>query len=55
VRRHAKEELDKMKKNKEISEDQAHDATDRLQKVTDKWIKKVDEVLAKKEKEIMEV
>lgn len=55
VRKHSKDEIDKLKKSKELSEDLAHDATDKLQKLTDKWIKKVDEVLAKKEKDIMAV
>ncbi|MCC5876723.1 MAG: ribosome recycling factor [Candidatus Sumerlaeia bacterium] len=55
VRRHSKDEIEKLRKDKELSDDQAHDANDDLQKLTDKWIKKVDEHLAKKEKEIMEV
>jgi ribosome recycling factor len=55
VRKHTKEHFDKMKKGKELTEDQLRDANDELQKVTDKWIKVVDEHLKKKEKEIMEV
>lgn len=55
VRRHSKDDIEKLRKDKELSDDQAHDANDELQKITDKWIKKVDEHLARKEKEIMEV
>lgn len=55
VRKHSKEEIEKLKKAKTLTEDLAHDATDKLQKITDKWIKKVDESLAKKEKDIMAV
>jgi len=44
-----------MKKNSEITEDDQRDAEERLQKITDKGIKDVEEVYARKEKEIMEV
>ena len=55
VRLHVKQHLDKAKKNKEAAEDEIHKHNEALQKQTDKWIAKVDEVLKKKEKEIMEV
>lgn len=55
VRKHSKDSIDKLRKDKVLSEDLSHDAIDDLQKITDKWITRVDEVLAKKEKEIMEV
>lgn len=55
VRKHSKEVIEKMKKGKELTEDIAHAENDKLQKLTDKWILKVEEVLKKKEKEIMEV
>lgn len=55
IRRHAKDEIEKMRKAKELSDDLAHDAIEELQKITDKWIKEVEEHLARKEKEIMEV
>lgn len=55
VRRHAKDEIEKLRKDKELSDDQAHDANDELQKITDKWIKEVDVHLERKDKEIMEV
>ncbi len=55
VRKHTKDGIDKLKKDISLSDDLAHDAQDELQKITDKWVKKVDQVLEKKEKEIMEI
>lgn len=55
IRRHAKDEIEKMRKAKELSDDLAHDANEDLQKITDKWTKEVEDHLAHKEKEIMEV
>ena len=55
IRRDAIEQIKKLKKNSEITEDDQHDAEDKMQKLTDKAIKEVDEIYARKEKEIMEV
>ena len=55
IRRDAIEQIKKMKKNSEITEDDQRDAEEDIQKLTDKAIKDVDEIFAKKEKEIMEV
>ena len=55
IRRDAIEQIKKLKKNSEITEDDQRDAEEELQKMTDKAIKEVDEIFAKKEKEIMEV
>ena len=55
IRRDAIEQIKKMKKNSEITEDDQRDAEEDMQKITDKAIKQVDEIYAKKEKEIMEV
>lgn len=56
VRKHVKEHFEKLKKDKKVlTEDQLRDANEELQKLTDKWIKGVDEHMKKKEKEIMEV
>ena len=49
------EQIKKLKKNNEITEDDQKDAEDEIQKMTDKAIKEVDTIYAKKEKEIMEV
>ncbi|MBR0268273.1 MAG: ribosome recycling factor [Clostridia bacterium] len=55
IRRDAIEQIKKMKKNSEITEDDQKDAEEEIQKMTDKAIKEVDAIYAKKEKEIMEV
>ena len=55
IRRDAIEQIKKLKKNSEITEDDQRDAEEDMQKLTDKAVKDVDEIFAKKEKEIMEV
>ena len=55
IRRDAIEQIKKLKKNSEITEDDQHEAEDDMQKITDKAIKDVDAIYARKEKEIMEV
>ncbi len=55
IRRDANEELKKFEKDKHLSEDVAKKEQEEIQKVTDAFIKKIDEVLEHKEKEIMEV
>jgi ribosome recycling factor len=55
VRRDALEELRKLEKDKKISRDDNMRATDKLQKLTDKFIGEVSKVGADKEAEIMEV
>jgi ribosome recycling factor len=47
--------IDKMEKDKEITEDQKFKGLDHVQKTTDDMIKKIDEILVHKQKEIMEV
>ena len=54
-RRDLNESLKKMQKDKDISEDQEADGHDEVQKLTDEHIKKIDELLAVKEKEVMEI
>jgi ribosome recycling factor len=54
-RRDANEELKAMKKDNKISEDDMFKGQADVQKITDEYIKKADEVLALKEKEIMEI
>jgi len=53
IRRDANEDLKEMKKEKMLSEDDAHRAQEEVQKLTDDFIKKVDAQAADKEKEIM--
>jgi ribosome recycling factor len=55
IRRDSNEELKKLEKEKHLSEDDAKKEHDDIQKITDSFIKKIDEVLQHKEKEIMEV
>ncbi len=55
IRRDTNEILIKLKDKKEITEDEYYKAHDYAQEKTDQHIKKIDEILAGKEKEIMEV
>ena len=55
IRRDAIEQVKKLKKTGDITEDDQHKAEEDAQKITDKAIKDVDAVCAAKEKEIMEV
>ena len=55
IRRDAIEQVKKMKKNSEITEDDQKRAEEAIQKLTDAAIKDVDAITADKEKEIMEV
>jgi ribosome recycling factor len=55
IRRDTNEEIKKIEKEKHLSEDDIKRFQEEIQKVTDSFIVKVDEVLNFKEKEIMEV
>ena len=55
IRRDAISEAKEFEKEKVISEDDLHRAQDEIQKITDRFIKRVDEVIEKKEKEVLEV
>lgn len=55
IRRDSNEELKKLEKDKHMSEDEVKKEQEEVQKITDAFIKKIDEVLEHKEKEIMEV
>ena len=55
IRRDAIDTIRKQEKNNEISEDEARDQQDLLQKLTNKYTNKIDEVLADKEKDITTV
>jgi ribosome recycling factor len=55
VRRDAMEFLKKQEKDHKISQDEHHSLSDQVQKLTDEHVKKVDDALAAKEKEIMQV
>jgi len=55
IRRDVNDDIKSLEKSKDISEDEGKKALDDAQKLTDKYIKRLDEVLSKKEKDIMEV
>ncbi len=55
IRRDANEKLKKMLKDKAISEDNERDGLDEVQKLTDSYISKIDELSKSKEHEIMSV
>lgn len=55
VRRDGNESVKKMEKSKDISEDQMHDGLDQIQKLTDSYVTKINDVVDAKEKEVMEV
>jgi ribosome recycling factor len=55
IRRDAIDTIRKQEKNSEVSEDEALDQQDKLQKLTNKYTAKIDELLAEKEKDITTV
>ncbi len=55
VRRHHKEELERLEKAGDISEDDLRRAEKELQKLTDRFVAEIDEILKHKEKELSEV
>lgn len=55
VRRDAIEKVRKQEKSSEISEDESRDLQDQIQKITDKYTAKIDEILAIKEKELTNI
>jgi ribosome recycling factor len=55
IRRDANSDIKELLKEKEISEDDSRRGEDDVQKLTDAFVKEVDEILAAKEKDLMEV
>jgi len=55
IRRDAMDQLKKLEKDGEISKDEHRGLSDQVQKLTDEHIKRIDEALATKEKEIVQV
>jgi len=55
VRRHSKEELEKLERDSAISEDDLKRAEKELQKLTDQSVAEIDEIQRHKEQELMEV
>ena len=55
IRRDGNDAFKKLKKKEEVSEDEIADAEEELQKITDKYIKKIDKVIEQKTKELMTI
>lgn len=55
VRRDGNEKLKGRQKSKEITEDDLHKAQDKVQKITDSFVGRVDTIADAKEKEILEI
>src|SRR6266540_2621222 len=55
VRRHHKEELERLEKAGDISQDDLKRAEKELQRLTDRFVGEIDEITRHKEKELMEV
>ena len=55
IRRDANSDFKDLLKEKEITEDETRESEDKVQKLTDGFVAKVDEMLATKEAELMEV
>lgn len=55
VRRHSKDEIKKTQKEENLPEDMLYEAEERLQTLTDQYVERIDDLLGKKEEEIMEV
>ncbi len=54
-RRETKEQIEEQEEKKEIAEDEKFKGLDRLQEITDQYTKKIEELAAAKEKEILEL
>jgi ribosome recycling factor len=55
VRRDSMDDIKKLKKNNDITEDEQKDGEKKLQDITDKYIKQVDDMTKKKEEEILSI
>lgn len=55
IRRSNVDAIKKLEKSGDISEDQSKDGQDAIQKMTDKKVKEIDDLVAKKEKDVMKV
>jgi ribosome recycling factor len=55
IRRETNESLKKLEKDKALSEDEYHRSVEEMQEVTDGHIKRADEIVEEKQKEIMTI
>lgn len=54
-RKSANDEVKKLEKDKAVSEDEAKKAYDEVQKITDEFIAKIDEMVKNKEAELLKI
>ena len=55
IRRDGNDSFKALEREKEISEDQMHDGQESVQKLTDSYVGKINDILKAKEAEVMEV
>lgn len=55
IRRESNDKIKNLKKDNQVTEDEAIDGEETVQKITDKFIKKIDDIINAKEKEIMAI
>ncbi|MCK5925212.1 MAG: ribosome recycling factor [Methylococcales bacterium] len=55
IRRDANSDFKSLEKEKEISEDEEHQAQDNIQNLTDKFVKEIDAIVSVKEEDLMKV
>ena len=55
IRRDAIDFAKNLKKNNEISEDELNGEEDNVQKITDKFVEEIDNIISAKEKEVMQI
>ncbi|MGY0372084.1 ribosome recycling factor [Clostridium sp. JNZ J1-5] len=55
IRRESNDKIKNLKKDNQVTEDEAVDGEETVQKITDKFIKKIDDIVNAKEKEIMSI
>ncbi len=55
IRRDANGDFKSLLKEKDVSEDESHHAEDKVQKLTDQFVAAIDDTIAVKEKELMEI
>jgi ribosome recycling factor len=55
IRRHSKDEMERMQRDSEISKDDLKRVEKDLQKLTDHYVEEIDKLLSHKEQELLEV
>jgi ribosome recycling factor len=55
IRRNVNEDIKKLEKSHDIGEDEMHSNQEEIQKLTDSYVKQVDEVINAKEKDVLEI